>query len=54
METAIAGAIERLATTLSVRNVHQYLDELPDDVDVVRVEMPRKNVTRPLRYVNAE
>jgi len=54
METAIAGAIERLATTLSVRNVHQYLDELPDDVDVVRVEMVRKNVKRPLRYVNAE
>jgi ATP-dependent 26S proteasome regulatory subunit len=52
MEMAVAGAIERLATTLSVRNVHQYLDELPDDVDVVRVEMPRKNVKRPLRYVN--
>ncbi|MBP6965318.1 MAG: AAA family ATPase [Armatimonadetes bacterium] len=38
MDRAVSQAMERLATTLSVRNAHAYLFDLPQDVDVVAVE----------------
>jgi ATP-dependent 26S proteasome regulatory subunit len=52
MAEAVAAAIEGLATTMTLRNAHQYLEDLPDDADVVRVERPRRKVKRPTRYLN--
>jgi hypothetical protein len=52
MEQAVADATQRLSTTLTRHNAHQYLDDLPQDMDVVRVETPRRQVTRPIRYLN--
>jgi len=52
MERAVADATQRLSTTLTRHNAHQYLDDLPQDMDVVRVETPRRQVTRPIRYLN--
>jgi SpoVK/Ycf46/Vps4 family AAA+-type ATPase len=54
MERAVAAAVERLATTLSARNAHQYLEDLPEDADVVRVERPRRKVKRATRYLNVD
>ena len=51
VEDAIADACERLATTLSVRNAHAYLSDLPQDVDVVGVEPIERRPARPHRYV---
>ena len=53
MEQAVAQAIERLATTLSSRNVHAYLSGLPQDVDVVSVEPVVRRPTRRYRYPHA-
>ncbi len=52
MEEAVSDAIERLATTLTIRNVSNYLSDLPQDVDVVSVEPVRRKVSRPYRYLN--
>jgi SpoVK/Ycf46/Vps4 family AAA+-type ATPase len=38
IETAVSNAMARLRTTLSPRNVHAYLEDLPEDLDVVSVE----------------
>ena len=46
-------AVERLATTLSIHNVRAYLDDLPDDADVVRVDAIRLRPARKVRYVRA-
>ena len=53
MENAIADALERLASTLTPRNAHVYLPDLPQDIDVVSVEPIARKVARPHRYVNA-
>jgi SpoVK/Ycf46/Vps4 family AAA+-type ATPase len=53
IENAVADALERLASTLSRQNVHAYLSDLPQDVDVVSVEPVVRKVTRPHRYRNA-
>ncbi len=53
MEQAVGDAIERLASTLSRRNVHDYLPDLPQDVDVVSVEPVVRKVVRPHRYRHA-
>jgi ATP-dependent 26S proteasome regulatory subunit len=54
MEKAASEAIQRLSTTLTPHNAHEHLDDLPQDLDVVRVETPRRQVTRPIRYLNTE
>jgi ATP-dependent 26S proteasome regulatory subunit len=54
MEKAVSDGIERLSTTLTRHNVRAYLDDLPEDDDVVRVETPRCQVRRPTRYLNSE
>ncbi len=46
VEEAVADAIERLATTLTVRNVDHYVTDLPQDVDVVAVDPVRRKVRR--------
>jgi hypothetical protein len=50
---AVAEALVRLATTLSVNNARAYLDDLPDDLDVVRVEPIRARPERRHRYRHA-
>jgi proteasome-associated ATPase len=49
---AVSDAFERLATTLSPRNAHAYLSDLPQDVDVVSVEPIKRKLSRAHRYVN--
>jgi len=53
MAHAVADALERLASTLSRQNVHAYLSDLPQDVDVVSVEPVVRKVARPHRYRHA-
>ncbi len=50
---AIADALARLATTLSVHNARAHLEDLPEDVDVVRVESIRARPERRHRYRHA-
>ncbi len=38
LETALSNTIDRLRTTLTPRNVHAHLHDLPQDMDVVSVE----------------
>jgi ATP-dependent 26S proteasome regulatory subunit len=52
MEKAVSEAIQRLSTTVTPRNAREYIDDLPQDLDVVRVETPRRRVARPIRYLN--
>jgi ATP-dependent 26S proteasome regulatory subunit len=53
IENAVSHAMKRLASTLSLRNVHAYLSDLPQDVDVVSVEPVVRKVSRPHRYLHA-
>ncbi len=50
IEDAVTDTIERLSSTLTVHNVHAYLSDLPQDVDVVSVEPITRKVTRPRHY----
>jgi proteasome regulatory subunit len=50
---AVADALGRLATLLSVHNARAYLDDLPDDLDVVGVEPIRARPERRHRYRHA-
>jgi proteasome ATPase len=50
---AVSDALERLTTTLTPRNAHAYLTDLPQDVDVVSVEPLQRKVPRPHRYLTA-
>jgi proteasome ATPase len=52
IDEAVSDAFERLATTLSPRNAHAYLGDLPQDVDVVSVEPIKRKLSRPHRYSN--
>ncbi len=45
MRLAVANAIERLRTTLCKDNVASYLNDLPQDVDVVSVDTSRPRVS---------
>ena len=53
MEHALSEVLERLTTTLTRQNVHAYLADLPQDVDVVSVEPVVRRVARPHRYHHA-
>lgn len=53
VEEAVADVLARLSTTLSTRNVHAHLADLPQDVDVVAVEPVVRRVARPHRYRHA-
>ena len=52
MDEAITGALVRMTSTLTQRNVHSYLSDLPQDIDVVAVEPIIRKVDRPQRYLN--
>jgi proteasome-associated ATPase len=51
--TAISEEFESAAHTLTPANCHQYLNDMPQDVDVVRVELVRRKIPRPHLYLNA-
>ncbi len=50
---AIADEFEGMARTLTPANCRNYLADLPQDIDAVRVEPVRKKVPRSYRYINA-
>jgi proteasome-associated ATPase len=52
IEDAVADALERLTTTLSIRNAHAYISDLPTDVDVVNIEPILRRVKRRHRYAS--
>lgn len=53
MQDAVADAFARLSTTLTRHNVHAYLSDLPQDVDVVAVEPIVRRVARPHEWLRA-
>lgn len=53
IERAVEDALQRLSTVLTPRNAAAYLDDLPQDVDVVSVEPIARRVSRPGRYIAA-
>jgi proteasome-associated ATPase len=50
---AIADEFEAMAKTLTPANCRNHLQDLPQDIDAVRVEPVRKKVPRSHRYINA-
>jgi proteasome-associated ATPase len=54
VRSAVSQATERLATTITRGNAHHYIADLPDDIDVVRVERPSRPVKRMQTYLNLE
>jgi SpoVK/Ycf46/Vps4 family AAA+-type ATPase len=53
MEEAVAAAMEKVSTALTIHSVRNQLPDLPTDVDVVGVERLVRKVTRPHRFLNA-
>lgn len=53
MEHAIARALEKLKSTLTINSVRDHLEDLPEDNDVVRVTPVARKVQTAFRYVNA-
>jgi proteasome-associated ATPase len=54
MEDALAATLDKLTTTLTRANVHAYLHDLPQDIDVVAVEPVSRRVKRPHAYVSPQ
>jgi proteasome-associated ATPase len=52
MEEALSDALQRLRTTLTPRNAHAYLFDLPQDIDVVAVEPIRRKTDHSHRYLH--
>jgi len=50
---AVSDFFGSAARVLTPQNCRDYLDDLPQDVDVVRVDPVARKVARPYRYVNA-
>jgi SpoVK/Ycf46/Vps4 family AAA+-type ATPase len=53
IDHAVEAGIERLRTTLTAHNARAYLDDLPQDVDVVRVEPIARPAKSVYRYLHA-
>ena len=52
VDEAVSMAIDRLSTTLTPRNAHAYLFDLPQDVDVVAVDVAPRRAGHSHRYLN--
>jgi hypothetical protein len=52
VQHATSEAIARMASTLSPRNAHTYLPDLPRDADVVDVRPVERKVDKPYRYID--
>ncbi len=50
---AVGDFFGSAARALTPHNCRNYLDDLPQDVDVVRVNPVERKVDRPYRYINA-
>jgi ATP-dependent 26S proteasome regulatory subunit len=50
---SVETSLAELSTTLSVHNTRAYLDDLPQDIDVVRVDPIRPQPERRYRYYHA-
>jgi proteasome ATPase len=50
---AVGEFFRSAARTLTPHNCRNYLDDLPQDVDVVRVDLVERKVVQPYRYINA-
>ena len=50
---AVGDFLDSAARVLTPRNCRNYLDDLPQDVDVVRVDPAERKVSQPYRYINA-
>jgi proteasome-associated ATPase len=51
--SAVGDFFGSAARALTPQNCRNYLDDLPQDVDVVRVDRVERKVSRPYRYINA-
>jgi proteasome-associated ATPase len=51
--SAVTDFLRSAARVLAPHNCRNYLDDMPQDVDVVRVEPAARKVSRPYRYINA-
>lgn len=52
MQESVSQTLERMRTTLTLRNAQAYLPDLPQDVDVVSVEPIVRKVKQPHKYLN--
>jgi proteasome-associated ATPase len=50
---AVGGFFGSAARALTPRNCRNYLDDVPQDVDIVRVDPVVRKVGQPYRYINA-
>ena len=50
LERCVEKALSRMRTTLTPRNAHSYLPDLPQDIGIVAVERIEPRVDRPSRY----
>jgi hypothetical protein len=50
---AVGDFLASAARVLTPQNCRNYLDDLPQDVDVVRVDPVERKVAQPYRYINA-
>jgi len=50
---AVGDFLASAARVLTPQNCRSYLDDLPQDVDVVRVDPVERKVAQPYRYINA-
>ncbi len=53
MVNAVGDFFASAACALTPHNCRSYIDDLPQDVDVVRVDRVERKVSRPYRYINA-
>jgi hypothetical protein len=51
--SAVGDFFGSAARALTPHNCRNYLDDLPQDVDVVRVDPVERKVSQPYRYINA-
>jgi proteasome-associated ATPase len=51
--SAVGDFFGSAARALTPQNCRNYLDDLPHDVDVVRVDRVERKVSQPYRYINA-
>jgi len=52
IEDAVVDAQANLASSLTRHNIHQYLSDLRQDMEVVSLEAPVRRVSKPHRFLN--
>lgn len=52
IEDAVVDAQANLASSLTRHNIHQYLGDLRQDMEVVSLEAPVRRVSKPHRFLN--